>query len=184
MNDLDLVSLPGGETAVDAGPGSLPAPAADRFWAWPAERVAELQRLYAEGMPYRQMAVHFGLSKSAIIGKCFRLGLARREPIARLLEAPAPPPCKPLARAPDIRPRLVPEPVAVKPHRGKVLIWDLRDRICRWPLWHDREWSVAKQFFCGKNATDGLPYCDEHCRMAYSSARAAMTKPYAPRPFK
>jgi GcrA cell cycle regulator len=124
---------------------------------WPPGRVAELERLYADGKSYRAIAMHFHVSKSTIIGKCHRLGLpARALPKPRAVHPrPAVPPPKPRAR----------------PRPGCLCIFDLTSASCRWPTWGDGERNVAKQFYCDRRATAGLPYCPEHCRVAYSSAR-------------
>jgi hypothetical protein len=44
---------------------------------WPAERVAELTRLYAEGLTCAAIGERMGISKNAVIGQVRRRGLER-----------------------------------------------------------------------------------------------------------
>lgn len=47
---------------------------------WPPERVDELKRLFAEGHPFSTIASSLAMTRSAVIGKCNRLGLTRSPP--------------------------------------------------------------------------------------------------------
>jgi hypothetical protein len=48
----------------------------------------------------------------------------------------------------------------------RVHLHELERHHCRWPV----EGANAKTLFCGANKLGDLPYCAQHCRMAYHSA--------------
>lgn len=51
---------------------------------WTAKRIAEMTRLWNQGLPTSEIARRVGVSKNAVIGKIHRLGLPRRDsPIRR-----------------------------------------------------------------------------------------------------
>lgn len=47
--------------------------------AWHPERVAELKRLFAEGLTWNKIGLQLGLSGSAARRKAYRLGLRKRQ---------------------------------------------------------------------------------------------------------
>jgi hypothetical protein len=49
---------------------------------------------------------------------------------------------------------------------------ELEKHHCRWPV----EGAHAKTVFCGANKLDDMPYCAQHCRMAYQSAGATRSR--------
>jgi GcrA cell cycle regulator len=48
----------------------------------------------------------------------------------------------------------------------RVQTHELAKHHCRWPV----EGADAEMFFCGANKLGDLPYCAQHCRMAYQPA--------------
>lgn len=88
---------------------------------WTPAHIAALTDLWARGLPASKIAKQIGTTKNAVIGKCRRLGLPKREsPIQK--KAPSAPVASPSAR-PVARPRPAPtapnpphrEPAAVQP---------------------------------------------------------------------
>ena len=48
----------------------------------------------------------------------------------------------------------------------KTSLLDLNDRICKWPMGHPGEPDF---YFCGEPANPGVPYCVQHCGVAYQA---------------
>lgn len=109
--------------------------------SWTDERVEILTRLWAEGKSASQIAEILGdVSRNAVIGKAHRLGLSGRpSPIKRK---------------------------SSKKEKKGISILDLNERVCRWPHGDPRDDDFH---FCGKPSVPGLPYCAEHCAVAYQA---------------
>ncbi|MFZ0423197.1 MAG: GcrA family cell cycle regulator [Xanthobacteraceae bacterium] len=133
--------------------------------AWMDDDIDLLKRLWAAGETAETIAARLGgLTRSAVLGKIFRLRLG-----------PAPGGATPKAKAakkPEAvaRRRGGPEPQPVpkpkSPICGKSL-FDLTNNCCRWPY---RRPGTEKYFFCGVEEADleeGKPYCDRHMKRAY-----------------
>jgi GcrA cell cycle regulator len=137
--------------------------------AWTAERVALLRKLWAEGETAAAIGARLGgLSRSAVLGKVFRLRLDA-DGGGRVTQ-----PNKHAARSgkdkPPARRRRPGKRYALPPpqpaKKGKSLL-DLTNDSCRWP--HGRPGS-EKFHFCGAAGADlgrGIPYCARHMRRAY-----------------
>jgi GcrA cell cycle regulator len=142
---------------------------------WTAERVDLLKRLWADGFSASQCAARMGLglSRSAVIGKVHRLGLAgrattlrlkqnrdRRDYKSRRILRQAPKPVKYLV--PDNRPIGGPPPDPVVPPEKRVRsIIELGDNQCRWPIGDPREPDFH---FCHLDRHPGKSYCELHVR--------------------
>lgn len=164
--------------------------------AWTAERIDQLRRLWAAGATANTIALRLGgMTRSAVLGKVFRLRLgadgaaaaapAEDQPAAqinggRIPSAKFAETCFSLQvvpQAPDAAPARrrrggkrgnsrAPQPAA--PTRGKTLL-DLTNASCRWP--HGRP-GTTNFFFCGAAGADlerGIPYCARHMRRAYAT---------------
>lgn len=139
---------------------------------WTRERIALLKELWANGETATAIATRLRMSKSAVLGKVFRLRLpsaakataaaARRNAATvgrrRRGRLPTKPRAKPAAPA---APAMTP---------GKTL-FELTNASCRWP--HGQ--PGTKTFhFCGApgaNLEGGRPYCERHMRRAYVGSR-------------
>ncbi|ESQ81211.1 GcrA family cell cycle regulator [Asticcacaulis sp. YBE204] len=150
--------------------------------SWTDERVETLKKLWQEGHSASQIAKTLGgVTRNAVIGKVHRLGLSGRaapsQP-ARPLYKPAKPP-RPAAQAtPAPQPvarRVAVEPVATRPVAqvpaissiegpGTATVLTLGAKMCKWPIGDP---SSDEFTFCGRRASDGIPYCVEHSRVAY-----------------
>ncbi len=104
--------------------------------------VAELARLWEQGLSTGDIGRQLGVSKNAVVGKAHRLGLTGR-----------PSPIK----------RTSPKPKKEK----QASLVDLGPSCCRWPIGDPRD---AGFHFCGKKAIPGKPYCPEHAAVAYVNA--------------
>lgn len=124
---------------------------------WNDARIAELGRLWQEGLSTAEIGRRLGISKNAVVGKAHRLNLPSR---------PSP------IRNPPLRmaPRIVQEPEAMPPPPPKVVqIAGGKGPVCQWPHGHP---GTAGFHFCGKPSAPGKPYCAEHVAMAYVNSKS------------
>jgi len=132
--------------------------------AWNDKRIDMLKMLWAQGDTATAIAAQLGLTRSAVLGKIFRLRLG---PAAGGDNAKAAGAAKPatLARR-HARPPRKTSPGAAAPARAKAL-FELTNTCCRWPY---RRPGAEKYFFCGAPGADiegGIPYCPRHMKRAY-----------------
>lgn len=157
--------------------------------SWTEERIELLRKLWLDGMSASRIASELanGLTRNAVIGKVYRLGLSGRtkpsgmvESTPKIRDRPAPrathavPASVPLvqgntalafdptpaeAAVPDVAEEVV---VAfVEP----VTIVELRESMCRWPIGDP---GSAEFRFCGAAKRIGAgPYCAHHAGIAY-----------------
>ena len=50
------------------------------------------------------------------------------------------------------------------PFTERATILTLTERTCKWPIGDP---SSADFYFCGRHSEPGVPYCPQHCRIAY-----------------
>jgi GcrA cell cycle regulator len=125
---------------------------------WTSHAVDRLR----ENVPASVIAEEFGITRNAVIGKRFRLGISFPTP--------------PKVFKPKIRPlyvrekrqaaerayvlRHVPEP----DNALRLTILEVKDSQCKWPVnAPDKEFAC-----CGHSAEESKPYCAYHCRRAYA----------------
>ncbi len=145
---------------------------------WTDERIDMLKQLWADGATANSIADRLGgVSRSAVLGKIFRLrlGAATAACAAAGTKAAADDSAQPTSPA---RRRSggkhgaasqVSQPTGRA--RGKTLL-ELSNESCRWP--HGRPGTPAF-FFCGAPGADlerGIPYCARHARRAYRSCES------------
>jgi GcrA cell cycle regulator len=124
------------------------------------ERVAELKRLMAEGLSWREIGRRLGCSKHAVSGLVRRhvYGKKHNYKNPALVGVERKPGKRAAARIKRAALVLVPAPPPV------ITPVD----VCQWPLGRGRPWR-----FCEAPIEPGLPYCSEHCRQAYVHQVAA-----------
>jgi GcrA cell cycle regulator len=154
---------------------------------WTAERIELLRALWAKGETADAIAARLGgLSRSAVLGKIYRLRLhTDRAP----LDAPAK--MRPLSKnavtqAPARRRRrtkykkrmsVAPAPAPARQYKS---LLELTNTTCRWP--HGQP-GTNRFFFCGAPEADlerGIPYCALHMRRAYPNGLGATSLHCAP----
>ncbi len=130
--------------------------------SWTDERVKLLKKLWGEGKTAAEIAKALGgVTRNAVIGKAHRLKLSNRiSPIQQNERKEE--------RVPEIKkPLKVKSVVVAKPanmsFKGLKMI-ELKERMCRWPSGDPKEENFS---FCGCTSVPGLPYCEEHARVAY-----------------
>lgn len=150
--------------------------------AWTEDRVAGLRSMWAKGMSGGVIADMLGgITRNAVIGKAFRLGLAKRgttdsrrssraataERKRRQTEGRSMPPpsqrsrIKLPARVRDMDPA---QPSLIRDAKldvPRVAFADLEPHHCRWPI------GDPTQGFCGCPKHPGTPYCRAHGERAY-----------------
>ena len=126
--------------------------------SWTPERIAEVTRLWNQGLTTAEIGRLVGMSKNAIVGKAHRLGLQPRpSPIKRGVRVARPP------RSSE--PRVHVERPIAPPVQ---LVISTNGATCKWPLGHPGEPEFS---FCGQPAVEGKPYCVEHYTRAYIQAK-------------
>lgn len=114
---------------------------------WTDDKVAQLRRLHATGMSFRNIGFALGVSKNSAIGKARRLRLADRpRPVSQTPKKAPPPPPKP--------------PAPVPPSKDVSLI-GLGRNDCHYPT-TERIDAPGGFLFCGSRVKEGSPYCEAH----------------------
>jgi GcrA cell cycle regulator len=57
-------------------------------------------------------------------------------------------------------------PSPIRKKSKGVTILDLTERMCKWPIGDPKHPDFR---FCGKPSIPGMPYCGEHCAVAYQT---------------
>src|SRR3954469_12800680 len=144
---------------------------------WTDERVAQLTKLWADGLSASQIAAELGgITRNAVIGKVHRLGLSGR---AKSPSSSSPRPRKARSSGmlrvsrPSMRGNtalaydydMEPEPELIEiPLEQRKTLLQLNEKTCRWPVGDP---GSADFFFCGGEAANELPYCSYPSRVAY-----------------
>lgn len=153
-----------------------------RNTTWTEARLARLVELWNAKSSATQIAEQLGggLTRSAVVGKLFRLGLSRssadrqtaRADGARLTRrkqriaqgrSPGPPP---------LRPDFAPKGLSCRVKPLLIDIMSLKPASCRWPYP-----TQEGMRFCGhgRQAGEG-PYCADHHRRAYDGSLPPLTR--------
>lgn len=131
--------------------------------SWTDDRVNILKQLWGEGKTAAEIAkvLGDGVTRNAVIGKAHRLKLSSRaSPIQQNKKSTR------TASSSD-RPKMR-KPAVIKNinFKGKeVPLMELGPKDCRWPNGDPRDKENFS--FCGHEAVDGVPYCEEHAKIAY-----------------
>jgi GcrA cell cycle regulator len=133
---------------------------------WSSDQIDELRRLWAGGATAEAIGEHLGgLSRSAVLGKIFRLRLDQDRPDSAPTTDAVAHAAKPVRRRRSPRRKTPPPRPVVKTRLG---VLDLENCHCRWPI--GRPGAGRVFFFCAKPEADvsrGIPYCPQHMRRAY-----------------
>jgi len=128
--------------------------------------MGRLQRLYVDGVSFRDIAADIGVTRNAVIGKVHRMQLEPRQPVVSK-KAPL------IYQVP--RPRYRPRPKELfivakwsEPEPDidyRCVITELTDTTCRYPLWLFNAAPYTERFYCGAPGAEmstGRPYCPKH----------------------
>ena len=138
--------------------------------SWTDERVVLLKKLWGEGKTAAEIAKALGgVTRNAVIGKAHRLKLSNRiSPIQQNERKED--------RVPEIKKAIKTKPIIMaKPANmsfKSLKMIELKERMCRWPSGDPKDEDFS---FCGCTSEPGLPYCNEHAKMAYQVAGRSRT---------
>lgn len=125
---------------------------------WAEETEQEFRLLWQQGKPFSAIAKQLQISRSAAVGKAFRLGLKRGN--TKRADGPKKKPVKRIKRevVPANKPALV-----TASHPVACTIFELSYRSCRFPLWSDEGGEpISEKFYCGAPSELSLAYCRKH----------------------
>jgi GcrA cell cycle regulator len=157
--------------------------------SWTNDRIELLQKLWLEGWSASRISAELGegITRNAVIGKVYRLGLSgRAKTVSGSVTAP---PHQKVPRrqghrhvngpqiagntALALRPFVIETPApqtardVVVPISEPVTILELRESMCRWPIGDPAQPEFR---FCGAKKLPGQgPYCACHSTIAYQS---------------
>lgn len=137
--------------------------------SWTGDRVDRLRTLWLEGRSAAQIASDLGqgVTRSAVLGKIYRLGLSDgRRPASRPARRPA---VKAAAPSPPPRP---PGPASGRreadaPSHGTATVLSIRRGECRWPYGDPGDPGFA---LCGRRVARGA-FCAAHAGIGYRPVR-------------
>jgi GcrA cell cycle regulator len=129
---------------------------ADSSNVWTDERLAELKKLWSEGLSISQIGEALGVSRNSIAGKAHRMGLPKRPSPINTPKVARPKPVEVAPPSPDLPLRM----------ELRQLEWS-RSKCC-WPTGDPRKVGFL---FCGDAIVPGKPYCLKHCEQAYTTSR-------------
>ena len=143
--------------------------------SWTDERVSTLKKLWGDGHTAAEIAKRLGgVTRNAVIGKAHRLKLSNRVSPIQQNKKPA---NKNIERkvvdkikaAPSVAKTSTPPVIKAEPIISGELysLLELKPRQCRWPSGDPKEEAFG---FCGENTISGIPYCEEHAKVAYQAA--------------
>jgi GcrA cell cycle regulator len=161
----------------------------DAFWT--DERIAVLRKMRADDESATVIGHELGCSRSAVLGKCRRVGLSTPAP-PRLPRSPAGPrpqrtskfrsnlPARYSSGEPDEAPTFkadgvdgapAPEDLEIPVEQRRSMLGpphsphpEIGPRECRFPVGDPKD---AVFFFCGAQGYRDEPYCVHHCRRAF-----------------
>ena len=144
--------------------------------SWPAEHLAALKQLVADGLTSNKIAAlpmfKGSYSRSAIVAMAGRIGLVWKGstgpklPAERQEAALKPKPAEP-QKAAQKTPAIVVAPKMVR-HPN---VFEIRDSQCHWPLWEGPEHITDKRY-CGAPAAGSPCLCEKHHALSYSRGRS------------
>ncbi len=150
---------------------------------WNEERIEALTRMWREGLSASQVARQLGgVSRSAVIGKVHRLGIAGRDAPSRPNALGGRPSIRLRAsaggvrRTPSAAPRAARAPTPTAPSVAfevgpTATIHTLSEHGCRWPIGEPDQPSFG---FCGRLRVGSGSYCSGHSPMSTRRREAPM----------
>ncbi len=134
---------------------------------WTPEQVKALHELIDQGLSSNQIAKELDVTRSSVVGRASRDG--KKLGLGRIRGARAPryqrhvpfPECRHIRLHLDPEPDAIGENVTTEFEAGRCSIMQLRDGVCRWPMW-DMATPKNAKFYCGAPTHGKSSYCQEH----------------------
>lgn len=150
--------------------------------AWTDERIETLKRRWKEGASLTEIGTELDVTRGAISGKLFRLGVFKSAEGYGERRARRPKKPKKKRECGPYKKRWTPEPIEppdteieiamthadedIQVKQRKTLM-QLTEHTCKWPVGDP---GTPEFFFCGGKAFSGEVYCGPHCMRAYQMA--------------
>ena len=134
---------------------------------WTTERVVLLKNCVNAGLSCGQIAHEIGVSRNAVIGKIYRLGLSRGRSAVTSRPCEGTPARAPrvLSQRKALQALFASEPVVADVVSAEPCsLLDLAPGKCRWPI---GSVGISGFTFCGNTTAAGMSYCAGHARKAY-----------------
>ncbi len=144
--------------------------------SWTEERVSLLKELWGDGHTAAEIAKKLGgVTRNAVIGKAHRLKLSNRVSPIQQNKKPANKNNKRKSiekKSKTSSPRIDAQEDSIVKNTylasdNLYNLMDLKPRMCRWPSGDPKEEEFG---FCGGRTVSGIPYCEEHAKLAYQAA--------------
>ncbi len=141
--------------------------------AWTRDRIERLTKLWNEGKTAEQVARELGdgISRSAVLGKIYRMGLSDGR-VSPPTKTAAPPRARTTPKPPRVRSASVSSSGAGcdrLQETGRASLLTVSRHQCRWPIGDPRSPAFS---FCGRSTVRGA-YCAAHAQIAYRAAGEA-----------
>lgn len=134
--------------------------------SWPQTKIDLLKQRWEEGISASIIALEFGTTRNAILGKKWRLGLAMRETTHKQPRSDRKPPkARVRARKAPVPPTRVVEVLTVDESRPGIDILALKGDSCRAIIGRDKEDKLAR--YCGDSCESGKSFCPPHYQRYY-----------------
>jgi GcrA cell cycle regulator len=138
---------------------------------WHPSAVAQLETLVSAGLSAAGIANEMQITRNAVIGKCYRLGLELKGGRGKAdNDGPKPKRERKHSGVIAIRRKRRATAQVFASSAGEAMqyqpkqLLELTISTCRFPVGDPQD---ADFFFCGAPPFDNLPYCFHHCRIAY-----------------
>jgi len=117
---------------------------------WPENRSSALSELVEEKLSARQIAAILGVTRNAVIGRCYRAGLQLQ---GRPTGNPG------VRKRPPVQRQI---PVVERPDSLNITFADLSTGQCKYAVTES-----PPHLFCGHQTAGGSSYCAYHYRLCY-----------------
>lgn len=137
---------------------------------WTGSQLSELKSMWKDGSTAKEIGEKIGKTRSSVLAKINRLGLARK--ITHLRPAPQ----KTVNKNPVYKPNKERKTIAETCYGEKTALSDLDRKQCCWPVGDPKSPDFG---FCGAiKERLSEKYCDKHKSIAHQKARAPIRAHY------
>lgn len=144
-------------------------PYTSRNTPWSPEKVDRLKELLPQGLSAADIARDIGVSRSAVLGKIFRMGISSVAKKKAWTRSSAEEIAKRKQLAEQRRSEFACNEITeLTPEQSATAVgfWKLADTHCKWPVSGDAR-DLDSMKFCGAQPIKGTAYCLHHQFMAH-----------------